>query len=230
MEIIKSTILAKNIDLPINLSGHPISDNKDEKIEESKDLKEKPTINFGEVLSKQVDSFVNQIKHNISDLAKSEIRKDDQKNLYKVKKSLEFDIKDLLNIQSMLDEINSDHLSEKNSQGKVQGSNLKSEFQKEEKSSYKVNSDDETESESFLKNNQLVGEKTDKNIALNEQLDKLQSIQEVLKFAGNFITKFEDFHNILLNEEKFPKEEKNIRKKVSPSKIISQEDLENDTK
>ena len=62
---------------------------------------------FGDVLSTQVNSFLGQIKSNISELAKTEASKN--KDLYKVKKGLEFDLKDLFNIQTMLDEMKGSH-------------------------------------------------------------------------------------------------------------------------
>ncbi len=48
--------------------------------------------NFGNVLSNQINSFIDQLKSNLSNLTDSS--EEDKKNIYKVKKGLEFDIKD----------------------------------------------------------------------------------------------------------------------------------------
>ena len=169
------------------------------------------SVNFGDVLSKQITSFVDQIKTNLSELTQS--GKEQQKNIYKVKKGLEFDIKDLFNIQKMLNEIKSKEQfdepkfsKEFSSKGNVEGqnqSNQSEDIENVDKTEVKENIFDKGRS------NKIDFED------LNLQLENLDSISEIVKFTESIIKNFETKNN------KSPVE----RKKVKPSKFISKEEF-----
>lgn len=218
IELIKFSILDQKDDPYIkkdDLSSNSTSQIEKEQVQE---IETKPSIKFGEVLSKQVNSFINQIKHDISSLAKSEAKGADPKNLYKTKKSLEFDIKDLLNIQSMIDDINSEPLSEEESD-EIHPS-------KSSDSNFGARSTNEDSPEDKMKLESKPSVIKENKSELDEQFDRLNSIPDLVKFTENFINKFEELNTLFTNSEQKNNNFKPQRKKITPNKKISKSDID----
>ena len=177
--------------------------------------------NFGNVLSNQINSFINQMKSNLSNL--TDPNKGDKKNIYKVKKGIEFDIKDLFNIQNMLNDLQEEFDSE----------NIDS--RNEELISEDDEEDDEISSTRELEKIDLPKVKSDSKQKsfdisdLNSQLKSLESIPELVKFTESIIKKFENpevMHGLSTGQNNLKQE----KKKVKPSKVISKSDINNKEK
>lgn len=183
-----------------------------------------PTLSakFGQILSTQVESFIDQIRSNISELSKSEQNK--QKNLYKVKKGLEFDIKDLFNIQSMLNDL------------KKENKSLKSDYDDNISSDNKNSVESKSSQSDVTPQNDPITEKPEEDKIsyqikiddIDDQLKQLTTIPEIVKFTESFIKKFENLND----NTKQPNSSSNTsslnKKKVKPTKTISTKDLEDE--
>ena len=169
---------------------------------------------FGQVLSNQINSFISQIRSNISDLSKSD--QDSHKDLYKFKKGLEFDIKDLLNIQSMLNELKKDMevpddtFHEKQIDKDIE----RTPVLKEEPS--------RDSSNSLPKMDEISAHINIDNF--DNQLKNLHSIPEIVKFTESIIKKFENFEEKNSKLKENSSKVTNERKKVKPTKILSKKD------
>lgn len=183
-----------------------------------------PTLSakFGQILSTQVESFIDQIRSNISELSKSEQNK--QKNLYKVKKGLEFDIKDLFNIQSMLNDL------------KKENKSLKSDYDDNISSDNKNSVESKSSQSDVTPQNDPITEKPEEDKIsyqikiddIDDQLKQLTTIPEIVKFTESFIKKFENLND----NTKQPNSSSNTsslnKKRVKPTKTISTKDLEDE--
>ena len=181
--------------------------------------------NFGNVLSKQINNFVDQIKDNLSELSKSETK--DNKNMYKVKKGLEFDIKDLFNIQSMLDDLTNKQEDSED----IEENSIDTEDMEELGKPRQVNVVDisKDEHKSDIKDPKLKNKKHSQKLDfdnLNLQLDKLESIPDLVKFTESIINKFEsdDFLNQVSKAESTTGTID--KKRVKPTKTITKEEFE----
>jgi hypothetical protein len=174
--------------------------------------------NFGNVLSKQINNFVDQIKSNLSELTQT--GDENKKNIYKVKKGLEFDIKDLFNIQTMLNEMKSEQSNSEEIKESQDYDKKPSEV-KDENFNKKSNKDEYSNQNSvkYKKEKRKLDNKFDFD-EFNLELDKLQSIPELVRLTESMIKKFEP-HKFTEKEFSETGKKSTEKRRIKPNKIIS---------
>lgn len=177
--------------------------------------------NFGNLLSNQINSFIEQMKSNLSGL--TNLKSDEKKNIYKVKKGLEFDIKDLFNIQNMVNELKEDNNSEITNSSRTV-SNTDEELDRQDSTDKFFTKQSEIRDKKFMKKDKPMD-----FVDINEKLDKLETIPELVKFTESIIKNFENTEFFQKNHEKFGTGKKE-KKKVTPTKFVSKNDLEKQEK
>lgn len=240
---LKFEIERLNKRLTDNTSGNP--NESGPKTSEFDDVSEDPEVpvdqpfhsnKFSDILASQVNTFVSQIKNGLSDLGELDNKND--KEIYKTKKSLEFDVKDLINIESLISELTQ---NKKNKPKELQLKKDKGhllEFQK-----IKSNFDDtikaipnilkniepykhESESQHSEKVNDVKNLTKSDFDELNLQLDYKKSISDLVSFTENVLN-LVDISKQDLENVRNKKPKKKNRKRIHPTKSFSSKNEHN---
>ena len=179
--------------------------------------------NFGNLLSSQVNSFIGQIKNNLSNLNK--INTMDKSDLRKAKKGLEFDIKDLFNIQTMLNDMKTEKSSDQ-FESAEQSESVESTATAENFLPLNKENDQQHENQEKLVQKDVFKVQGMNIGELEEQLENLQSIPEIVKFTESILKKFEDSENFEPRSGTDSSKSKSERKKIKPTKTISKSEFE----